>query len=297
MDDDEDAGSRSESRSPIPAPNGDGAVTIAAAAPTPAPQHQQQTLTLALPIQRPTPSSSSREDCWSEGATSALIDAWGERFLDLSRGNLKQKHWQEVADAVSSRDDYTKTPRTDVQCKNRIDTLKKKYKMEKSKISSSPAYRTPWPFFDRLDLLLGPSHKPVPPKPVRKRTATTTPPPPPPLGEEEEDDESSGSLPPARVGRDRDRDRDGRIEGVRAVAKAVARLGEVYERVERGRMEMEAEAERRRMVFFKEIENQRVQFYKKAQMEIIKFKKKRPRRGGDEDDHHHQHRDHAANQH
>ena len=32
-------------------------------------------------------------------------------------------------DTVSSREDYTKTPKTDIQCKNRIDTVKKKYKL------------------------------------------------------------------------------------------------------------------------------------------------------------------------
>ena len=65
------------------------------------------------------------------------------RFLELSKGNLKHKHWQVVVDIVSSRDDYTRAPKSDTQCKNRIDTLKKKYKLEKSKImvlSSSPPY-------------------------------------------------------------------------------------------------------------------------------------------------------------
>ena len=56
-----------------------------------------------------------------------LIEAWGERYLELSRGNLKQKHWKDVTDIVSSCEDYTKTPKTDIQCKNRIDTVKKKY--------------------------------------------------------------------------------------------------------------------------------------------------------------------------
>ncbi|PKU74793.1 hypothetical protein MA16_Dca004984 [Dendrobium catenatum] len=129
-------------------------VTIA----TPAPRHQ--TLTLALPIQpRPGSSGGGREDCWSEGATSALIDAWGEHFLELSGGNLKQKHWQEVAEVVSCHDDYTKPLKTDVQCKNRIDTLKKKYKIEKSNISAAAgtglSFSSSWPFFDRLDILLG----------------------------------------------------------------------------------------------------------------------------------------------
>ena len=65
----------------------------------------------------------------SEGATSVLIEAWGERYLELSRGNMKQKHWKDVADIVSSSEDYTKTLKTDIQCKNRIDTVKKKYKL------------------------------------------------------------------------------------------------------------------------------------------------------------------------
>jgi hypothetical protein len=87
-----------------------------------------------------------------------LIDAWGERYLELSRGNLKQKHWKEVADIVSSREVYSKAPKTDIQCKNRIDTVKKKYKLEKSKIASGNG-PSKWPFFDRLDQLIGPAAK------------------------------------------------------------------------------------------------------------------------------------------
>ncbi|XXG67448.1 hypothetical protein AAC387_Pa06g0798 [Persea americana] len=104
-----------------------------------------------------------REDCWSEAATFTLIEAWGDRYLELNRGNLRQKHWQEVADAVNARHGAVKKQRrTDVQCKNRIDTLKKKYKIEKARVSST------WPFFSRLDALIGTasaSKKPSPPPP------------------------------------------------------------------------------------------------------------------------------------
>ncbi|CAN1289245.1 Trihelix transcription factor ASIL2 [Linum perenne] len=62
-------------------------------------------------------------DCWSEGATTVLIDAWAERYVELSRGILKEHHWKEVTDVVSSREDYIKPPKIDIQCKNRIDTL------------------------------------------------------------------------------------------------------------------------------------------------------------------------------
>lgn len=91
-----------------------------------------------------------REDCWSEGATETLVEAWGDRYLLLNRGNLRQKDWKEVADTVNDRQDGLKPRKSDVQCKNRIDTLKKKYKVEKTKLPPSQ-----WPFFSRLDYLIG----------------------------------------------------------------------------------------------------------------------------------------------
>ncbi|XP_078439703.1 trihelix transcription factor ENAP2-like [Wolffia australiana] len=123
----------------------------------------------------PNPALPYREDCWSEGATSALIDAWGERYVELNRGNLRQKQWQEVADAVNSRRTAVRRPlRSDIQCKNRIDTLKKKYKAEKARIANSGGVlASHWPFFDRLDSLIV-----APPPPEKK---PSPPPPPPPL--------------------------------------------------------------------------------------------------------------------
>ncbi|KAJ0986022.1 hypothetical protein J5N97_004378 [Dioscorea zingiberensis] len=105
----------------------------------------------------PNPAMPYREDCWSEGATETLIDAWGGRYLELNRGNLRQKDWQEVADSVNSRPGAARrAPRTDVQCKNRIDTLKKKYKAERARVSNSGgALGSQWPFFSRLDDLIG----------------------------------------------------------------------------------------------------------------------------------------------
>ncbi|XP_022723689.1 trihelix transcription factor ASIL2-like isoform X2 [Durio zibethinus] len=117
------------------------------------------------PSTTPTPPSTTphsrplpvREDCWSEEATSTLVDAWGRRYLELNRGNLRQKDWQDVADAVNALHGHTKkTHRTDVQCKNRIDTIKKKYKIEKTRVTSSNGTLTSsWPFFERLDALIG----------------------------------------------------------------------------------------------------------------------------------------------
>lgn len=114
----------------------------------------------ALPPVNPSSATRSmpfREDCWSEAATGTLVDAWGERYLELNRGNLRQKDWQAVADAVNSQHGHTKKQRrTDVQCKNRIDTIKKKYKVEKARVcESNGAFVSSWPFFEQLDCLIG----------------------------------------------------------------------------------------------------------------------------------------------
>ncbi|XP_028752116.1 trihelix transcription factor ASIL2-like [Neltuma alba] len=152
---------RSPASESLGSPRTNGRITVTVAAPAPSPP--QNSLALALPVQHQQPKGNGgggggREDCWSEGATAVLIDAWGERYLELSRGNLKQKHWKEVADIVSSREDYRKTPKTDIQCKNRIDTVKKKYKLEKSKIAAGGG-PSKWPFYERLDQLIGPTAK------------------------------------------------------------------------------------------------------------------------------------------
>ncbi|XP_019096181.1 PREDICTED: trihelix transcription factor ASIL2-like [Camelina sativa] len=176
MEDDEDIRSHG-SDSPDPSsspPAGRITVTVASTGPpsyslTPPANSSQKdpdALALALlPTQASGGSSSGRptggggrEDCWSEGATAVLIDAWGERYLELSRGNLKQKHWKEVAEIVSSREDYGKIPKTDIQCKNRIDTVKKKYKQEKVRIATGGG-RSRWVFFDKLDRLIGSTAK------------------------------------------------------------------------------------------------------------------------------------------
>ncbi|XP_062206481.1 trihelix transcription factor ENAP2-like [Phragmites australis] len=115
----------------------------------------------------PNPNLPYREDCWSEGETAALVDAWGSRYLELNRGSLRQPQWREVADSVNSRPGASarrRPPRTDIQCKNRVDTLKKKYKAERARGGASP-----WAFYGQLDLLVGPTvsaggKKPSPPR-------------------------------------------------------------------------------------------------------------------------------------
>jgi hypothetical protein len=273
-------------------------------------------MALALPIQKHasypshagstgTTTGGGREDAWSEGATSALIDAWGERFVALGRGSLRHPQWQEVAESVSARDNYSKAPKSDVQCKNRIDTLKKKYKIERAKPVSS------WHFFDRLHVLLAPTynnnnnnnnHKPaangrntVPTAlrvgfPQRSRTplmpaaATTAKRRAPSPEMSLASSESSDGFPPEPVlpaanGNKRRRTEpadaatDGeRVQGMRELAQAIRRFGEAYERVETAKLEQTVEMERQRLDFARELESQRVQFFLNTQVELSQAK-------------------------
>eukprot|EP00262_Sarcandra_glabra_P013198 TRINITY_DN3612_c0_g1_i1.p1 TRINITY_DN3612_c0_g1~~TRINITY_DN3612_c0_g1_i1.p1 ORF type:complete len:270 (+),score=37.79 TRINITY_DN3612_c0_g1_i1:265-1074(+) len=230
-----------------------------------------------------------REDCWSEGATLTLIEAWGDRYLQLSRGNLRQKDWKEVADAVNGRQNGVKPRKTDIQCKNRIDTLKKKYKVEKSKLAPSK-----WPFYSRLDLLIGASvpkthsvitFKPIKPNPnpnlavysggggggSSSKSRMNS------LGSSESSHGGSSG------GNDEDAVFDGGVgkhrrdsdssEAFGELARAIVRFGEIYERIESSKQQQMMELERQRMEFVKELEYQRMQMFMEAQLELEKMKR------------------------
>ncbi|KAJ7968708.1 Trihelix transcription factor [Quillaja saponaria] len=260
-----------------------------------------------------------REDCWSEEATSTLVGAWGRRYLDLNRGNLRQKDWQDVADAVNVLHGHTKkTHRTDVQCKNRIDTIKKKYKIEKARISSSNGILTSsWSFFERLDALIGSSYSaknstPSPPVALpltyrknltpatavsatavalpHKRSIAAT------MddgyfrrnysavaaaaaaaaaeADEDEDDEEEGEEDEEEEERVSDVEEGERgKEGMGRLAKAVARFGEVYERVEAEKLRQMVDLEKQRMQFAKDLEVQRMQMFMETQVQMERIKR------------------------
>lgn len=259
---------------------------------------------------RPTP---VRDDCWTEEATSTLVDAWGRRYVELNRGNLRQKDWQDVADAVNALHGHTKkTHRTDVQCKNRIDTIKKKYKIEKTRVSGPNGVPSTWLFFNRLDVLIGPTlnaKKPSPSPPVAlplpyRKTPSTASAVPAAVAlpqkrsaasiledgyfrrnysamaaaaaaaetDEDEDEEEE-------EGEDEDEGRGSEVEegerekgGMRRLAKAIERFGEVYERMEREKLRQMVDLEKKRMQFAKDLEAQRMQKFMDTQVQLERIK-------------------------
>ncbi|KAK9912730.1 hypothetical protein M0R45_036577 [Rubus argutus] len=103
-----------------------------------------------------------------------------------NRAKLKGHDWEDVARHVSSRASCSKSPKTQTQCKNKIESMKKRYRSE-----SATADGSSWPLYPRLDLLLRGSGPPPPPPttaaviaapsvPVSPPPQPAPPPPPPP---------------------------------------------------------------------------------------------------------------------
>ncbi|KAK4347237.1 hypothetical protein RND71_033576 [Anisodus tanguticus] len=252
-----------------------------------------------------------REDCWSEQATWTLVDAWGRRYMEMNRGNLRQKDWQQVSDSVNALHGHTnKSRRTDVQCKNRIDTLKKKYKVEKAKIvESNGTLTSSWPFFERMDMLIGNSDKKVTPvmvSPLPYRLPTTTAAAavatPVILSQKRQlpafDDSYfrrnySAVAAAAAAGGEEDYNEEEEEEdmgmseesreevGIRRLAKAIERFGEMYERVEGMKQRQMVELEKQRIQFAKDLEVQRMQLFMDTQVQLEKSK--HTKRSGSDD--------------
>ena len=109
----------------------------------------------AVPLPLPAPPSSRRlpPPCWSHDETVALIDAYRDKWYSLGRGNLKANHWQEVADVVTSRCPNASPPKTAVQCRHKMEKLRKRYRTEIQRARSLPVSRfnSSWVHFKRMD--------------------------------------------------------------------------------------------------------------------------------------------------
>ncbi|MCI08877.1 myb-like protein O-like, partial [Trifolium medium] len=128
-------------------------------------------LPLSLPAPPP-PTTSSRRlppPCWTPEETSALIDSYRDKWYSLGRTNLKAIHWQEVADAVTAKcPNASPTHKTAVQCRHKMEKLRKRYRSEIQRLRSLPVPRSrsssSWVHFKSMDSMeKGPSPPSPPP--------------------------------------------------------------------------------------------------------------------------------------
>ncbi|KAL3825815.1 hypothetical protein ACJIZ3_021844 [Penstemon smallii] len=89
---------------------------------------------------------------WSDTAIACLLEVYSEKFVQLNRGNLRGRDWEEVAATVSER--CEKQAKSVEQCKNKVDNLKKRYKLEKHRLSNGGVLTSHWPWFKQMDQIV-----------------------------------------------------------------------------------------------------------------------------------------------
>ncbi|KAK3034375.1 hypothetical protein RJ639_032273 [Escallonia herrerae] len=196
----------------------------------------------------------SRDD-WSEHASFVLLEVWGDKFMELGRKSLRSEEWNEAAEKVS---EMINAKRTQAQCRNRLDALKKKYRKEKAKAEETGGgYYGKWAYFKKMDMLLNSSNRQqcgmacgvdsgeyVFMNPRRSRSQMGM--------EEEEEEEDEGSF--------------------RLLADSVQKFGEIYEKIEGSKRQQMVELEKMRMDFQRDLELQKKQILERAHAEIAKIR-------------------------
>ncbi|CAD6237054.1 unnamed protein product [Miscanthus lutarioriparius] len=106
---------------------------------------------------------------WTERSTFALLDAWGDSFVRAGRSIIRADEWLEVARRVCAAADRPAGYFSDSQCRNRVDTLRKKFKKERerARLASRRSGPSPskWVYYDKMVSILCPSPLPLPAPP------------------------------------------------------------------------------------------------------------------------------------
>ncbi|KAJ6715231.1 TRIHELIX TRANSCRIPTION FACTOR ASIL2 [Salix viminalis] len=233
----------------------------------------------ALAVPKPSVGGRNPLTDWTERETFVLLDAWGEKFLQRGKKSLRSDEWQEVAEKVS---DKSKIERTDTQCRNRLDTLKKKYKIERIKLAEDGG-ASKWVYFKKMDILMSTSaqqgglscgldsgeYVSMNPKVYSNHSngldeMRDSP------GNSElaRDEDDSDGLPPKkrRLGRD--------CIGQSSfglLADSIHKFSDIYEKIESSKRQQMLELEKMRMDFQRDLEMQKRQIIERAQAEIAKI--------------------------
>ncbi|CAL0322033.1 unnamed protein product [Lupinus luteus] len=217
----------------------------------------------AVPPSAPKPSFGGRNPLtdWTEHETFALLAVWGDRFLQHGRKSLRSEEWQDVAEKVSR---VSTVERTDSQCRNRLDTLKKKYKKEKIKFPEMDGGTSNWVYFKRMDKLMS-----SPPQVDSSCGLDSG------LDEMRDGSGNTESTEEASDGPHAKKRRRGRGNGeassFRLLADSLHRFSNIYEKIENDRRQQMAELEKMRVDIQKELETQRRKILEQLQSEISKL--------------------------
>lgn len=265
---------------------------------------------MATPAAAPPPlrgPDRGKRDEWSEVGVLSLLEIYQSKWLLRNRAKLKGSDWEDIAREVSGRSPGLKTP---IQCKNKIESMKKRYRSEPGD--------SPWQYYSRMDSLLKGSPAPVaeselhpPPKleqpeaaaaaaaaataaaapaePSNQDNVSNTLPVPIDVNNTANDEDAEGretdtdtSAPRSKVADSRERavqtedvERVKRRRGLGSeIAESVRMLARAILKIEEGRMEMYRDSERMRMeaeIKRGEMELKRTEIVANTQLQIAKL--------------------------
>lgn len=227
------------------------------------------------------PDSGKVGNDWAENEVYVLLEVWGDRFLQLGRRSLRNEDWAEVSEKVS---DVLKSNKTESQCRQMVDGLKRKFRKEKLKVDKMGAGASKWVFFRKMEMLMGLGSSSFMQQEcglscgvdsgefVFMNTEVY-------LDRSNGFDEMRDSPGSSEVDDDEQEDFQGSVRNdgndeasLRVLADSVQRFGRIYEKIESSKKEHMKELEKMRLDFERELELQKKHILERAEAEIAKIR-------------------------
>ncbi|KAM0933807.1 putative transcription factor Trihelix family [Dioscorea sansibarensis] len=250
----------------------------------------------------------SRRDEWMKDGVLSLLEVYESKWASRNHAKLKGSDWEDIARQVSVMCSGTKAFKTPSQCKNKIESMKKRYRAE-SVLARQPNSSSLWKFYPQMESLLkGVAKSPAQDiQTVKKVEADVE------MegqvqnsdrNDDNEDDDGSQTLPvnvnvsnddgndkkvskgiesdvSAMMRRDDDNDGKRRKRRRSVVAESIALLAQSIIEIEQARLEVFKDSERMRIeaeIKRAEMELKRTEIITKTQLQIARLFSKRSRR-------------------
>uniref|UniRef100_A0A7I4F7K6 Myb-like domain-containing protein n=1 Tax=Physcomitrium patens TaxID=3218 RepID=A0A7I4F7K6_PHYPA len=97
---------------------------------------------------------------WSARSVALFLDLYEEKYFEMDRGSFRSKDWEQLVDRFNMEGGGGKSVK---QCRDKMDSLKKRHKLEKGRKASTGAETCSWVWFQKMDGMFGdhPKHQSV----------------------------------------------------------------------------------------------------------------------------------------
>ncbi|RZC76769.1 hypothetical protein C5167_000968 [Papaver somniferum] len=95
---------------------------------------------------------------WNDLSIECLLNAYTDKFHKLNGGILRGRDWEEIAAIVTLHNKSSKSSpnggggaKSVEQCKNKVDNMKKRYKVELQRMNTCGLTVCQWPWFEKIE--------------------------------------------------------------------------------------------------------------------------------------------------